>query len=86
MSLRVPPKLTPPATPTPSAGPGEYTKMFGAQPVLQPQPPASRVAQTPAPATAPVAGKKVPWLTLALIVTVVVLLAIIAIMAFAPRK
>ena len=85
LSLRVP-KLTPPATPAPSAGPGEYTQMFGAQPVLQPQPPASRVARTPAPATAPVVGKKMPWLTLALIVTVVVLLAIIAIMAFAPRK
>ncbi|MGA9624212.1 MAG: hypothetical protein WBQ65_07075 [Bryobacteraceae bacterium] len=60
--------------------------MFGAQPVLQPQRPAPPVAQTPAPATAPVVGKKVPWLMLALIVAVVVLLAIVAIMAFAPRK
>jgi hypothetical protein len=33
-----------------------------------------------------VAAKKVPWLMLALIIAVVVLLAIVAIMAFAPRK
>jgi len=86
LSFRAQPKFTPPATPAPSAGPGEYTQMFGAQPVLKPQPPAPPVAQTPAPATAPVAAKKVSWLMLALIVAVVVLLAIVAIMAFAPRK
>ncbi len=86
LSFRARPKFTPPATTAPSAGPGEYTQMFGAQPVLQPQRPAPPVAQTPAPATAPVVGKKVPWLMLALIVAVVVLLAIVAIMAFAPRK
>ena len=86
LSFRARPKFTPPATPAPSTGPGEYTQMFGAQPVLQPQRPAPPVAQTPVPATAPVAGKKVPWLMLALIVAVVVLLAIVAIMAFAPRK
>jgi len=86
LSFRARPKFTPPATPAPSAGPGEYTQLFGAQPVLQPQRPAPPVAQTPAPAAAPVVGKKVPWLMLALIVAVVVLLAIVAIMAFAPRK
>jgi hypothetical protein len=60
--------------------------MFSAQPVLEPQPPAPPAAQTPAPAPAPIAARKVPWLTLALIATVVVLLAIVAIMAFALRK
>jgi hypothetical protein len=86
LSFRARPEFTPLATPAPSAGPGEYTQLFGAQPVLQPQRPAPLVAQTPAPVTAPVVGKKVPWLMLALIVAVVVLLAIVAIMAFAPRK
>jgi len=60
--------------------------MFSAQPVLQPQPPALAPAQTPALAAAPTAGKKVPWLMLALIVAVVVLLALVAIMAFALKK
>jgi hypothetical protein len=67
-------------TPAPSTEPGEYTQMFSAQPVVQPQAPA------PAPTPAPIAGKKVPWLTLALIVAVVVLLAVVVIMAFALRK
>lgn len=80
------PEFTPPATPAPSAGPGEYTRMFSAQPVPQPQPPAPAPAQTPAPAAAPAAAKKVPWGMLALIVAVVVLLAVVAIMAFALRK
>jgi len=52
--------------------------MFGAQPVLQPQ--------TQAPAPAPTAARKVPWVMLALVVTVVVLPAVVAIMAFALRK
>ena len=78
LSFRVRPEVTPPATPAPSAGPGEYTRMFGAQPVLQPQ--------TQAPAPAPTAARKVPWVMLALVVTVVVLLAVVAIMAFALRK
>ena len=43
-------------------------------------------APAPAPAPAPIAAKKVPWLTLALIVAVVVLLAVVVIMAFALRK
>jgi hypothetical protein len=60
--------------------------MFSAQPVMQPQPPAPAPAQTPAPAAAPTAAKKVPWLMLALVGTVVVLLAVVAIMAFALRK
>jgi hypothetical protein len=60
--------------------------MFSAQPVLQPQPPAPAPAQTPAPAAAPTAAKKVPWGMLALIAAVVVLLAVVAIMAFALRK
>jgi hypothetical protein len=60
--------------------------MFSAQPVVQPQPPAPAAVQTPVPSPAPVAAKKVPWLMFALIVTVVILLAIIAIMAFALRK
>ena len=80
-SFHARPEFTPPATPAPSAGPGEYTRMFSAQPVVQPAPPAP-----PAPAAAPIAAKKVPWLTLALIVAVVVLLAVVAIMAFALRK
>ena len=78
LSFRVRPEVTPPATPAPSAGPGEYTRMFGAQPVLQPQ--------TQAPAPAPTAARKVPWVMFALVVTVVVLLAVVAIMAFALRK
>jgi hypothetical protein len=87
LSFRAQPKVTPPATAAPSAGPGEYTRMFSPTPVLRPQPPAPPVAQTPAPAIAPVVGKKVPlWLVLALGVAVVVLLAIVAIMALAPRK
>ena len=85
-SFHARPEFTPPATPAPSAGPGEYTRMFSAQPVLEPQPPAPAPAQTPAPAPAPIAPRKVPWLTLALIVAVVVLLAVVAIMAFALRK
>ena len=68
-------------TPAPSAGPGEYTRMFSAQPAPQPTVPA-----TPTPAPAPVGAKKVPWLTVALIVAVVLLLAVVAIMAFALRK
>jgi hypothetical protein len=55
--------------------------MFAAQPVVQPQPPAPAAA-----APTPTAAKKVPWGTLALIVAVVVLLAVVAIMAFALRK
>jgi len=58
--------------------------MFSAQqaPQTQPQP----AAPAPAPAAAPIAARKVPWLTFALIVGVVVLLAVVAIMAFALRK
>jgi hypothetical protein len=56
--------------------------MFSAQQAPQPQP----VAPAPAPAAAPIAAKKVPWLTFALIAGVVVLLAVVAIMAFAVRK
>ena len=78
------PESPPPATPAPSSGPGEYTRMFSAQPVPQPQPPAPALA--PPQATAPTTGKKVPWVTLALIAAVVVLLAMVAIMAFALRK
>jgi len=55
--------------------------MFSAQPApLPPQTPAPAPAQTPAPV------KKVPWLALALIVAMVVLLAVVVIMAFALRK
>ena len=75
------PEFTPPAPPAPSAGPGEYTRMFSAQPVLE-----SSLAPAAVPAAAPTTAKKVPWLTLALIVAVVVLLAVVAIMAFALRK
>jgi len=60
--------------------------MFSAQPALQPQPPAQAPAQTPALAASPTAAKKVPWGTLALVVAVVVLLAVVAIMSFALRK
>jgi hypothetical protein len=59
--------------------------MFGAQSVPQPQPPA-QAPQAPAATSAPIAAKKVPWLTLALIVAVVVLLAVVVIMAFVLRK
>ena len=43
-------------------------------------------AQTPASMPAPTAARKTPWLMLALIVMVVVLLAVIAIMVFALKK
>jgi len=58
--------------------------MFSAKPAPQPQPPAP--AQAPPPATAPAVGKKAPWVTVAFIAAVVVLLALVAIMAFALRK
>ena len=77
-----PPEFASPAAPVASAGPGEYTRMFSAQPVVQQQAP----APAPAPAAAPVAARKVPWLTVALVAAVVVLLAVVALMAFASRK
>ena len=83
-----PPAVAPPKPPPPvSSAPGEFTRIFGRGdlPAAQAGPPRPEFTP-PVPAAAPTTAKKVPWLTLALIVAVVVLLAVVAIMAFALRK